>query len=711
MSDKIKKILETPEVPEELRPENIPALIDSRGGKRKNIKRTVFRTAAAAAACTLICAGSVQMMKNQQKSSHMNFSAPAENSIAFDNGQMKSESAAAENAEAEEAPAVKNTAFVKLGSYEEMHVHLTDSLRNSMYYLDDGAVIGEEEIDADYTAKGETGMDMVNDAPAYESDFSGEDEQSDIYETLSQVEGIAEADIIKASANAVYYLTYDGLRYVPFDSKTGKFGDSRIIDLRQAAGLNDNYSSEIRDMYLDGDRLAVVSFINNYAESVSATGVFVFDVSDDVPEFIQSSYQTGYYSSSRMKDGIMYLITTQGADYRLADDESDYKKYIPCTGISPEKMECLPCDSIYVPREWNEKTPFSYTNISAVDIRDSASAVNSVSVSGWTGDIYCSEKNLYTVGYNYFDETPGTLITRFTLENNSMEPVASGTAEGCVLNQFSMDEYRDFFRIATTSYKPESYETVNNVFVFDMDMNIVGSVTGFAETESVKSVSFNGDTGYVVTYEQTDPLFAVDLSDPYNPVITDEFRISGYSSFLRKWNDDLLFGFGVDTDDSGEIPIETGVKLVMFDVSDDGNLNECGLTAISGKHYHEIFSDAVYDRKALLYSHQRNLIGFPLYDQSSEYRYYEINDDIYYDDIEDVMYGKDTKPLPVISYRIYSYENGEFVEKASVAASDYRYEWKFRRGIYIGNYMCIFSDSECVSVDLKDFKETDRLIF
>ena len=27
----------------------------------------------------------------------------------------------------------------------------------------------------------------------------------------------------------------------------------------------------------------------------------------------------------------------------------------------------------------------------------------------------------------------------------------------------------------------------------------------------------------MVTYEQTDPLFAIDLSDPMNPVITDEF--------------------------------------------------------------------------------------------------------------------------------------------------------------------------------------------
>ena len=46
---------------------------------------------------------------------------------------------------------------------------------------------------------------------------------------------------------------------------------------------------------------------------------------------------------------------------------------------------------------------------------------------------------------------------------------------------------------------------------------------------------------YVVTYEQTDPLFAIDLSDPASPTILDEFKILGFSTYMQKWTDGKLF--------------------------------------------------------------------------------------------------------------------------------------------------------------------------
>ena len=88
-----------------------------------------------------------------------------------------------------------------------------------------------------------------------------------------------------------------------------------------------------------------------------------------------------------------------------------------------------------------------------------------------------------------------------------------------------MDEYNGYFRTATTSYEKLidgewNYQPSNNVFVLDAGMNVVGSITDIAPDETIKSVNFQGNTAYVVTYEQTDPLFAIDLSDPMNPVIT-----------------------------------------------------------------------------------------------------------------------------------------------------------------------------------------------
>ena len=113
-----------------------------------------------------------------------------------------------------------------------------------------------------------------------------------------------------------------------------------------------------------------------------------------------------------------------------------------------------------------------------------------------------------------------------------------------------------------------------------------------------------GDVGYFVTYRQTDPLFAVDLSDPLNPVITDALKIPGFSSYLHAYSDHLLFGFGSEIDpDTG---ISQGLKLSMFDISDPYEIKEVNKTVLTDM----FFSTAQYDHKSLMIDPEKNLIGF-----------------------------------------------------------------------------------------------------
>jgi uncharacterized secreted protein with C-terminal beta-propeller domain len=331
--------------------------------------------------------------------------------------------------------------------------------------------------------------------------------------------------------------------------------------------------------------------------------------------------------------------------------------------------------------------------ISGININSPESAVSSTAVSGYTGDIYCTADALYIQQVN-FEEGSGwygnsTTISKFDLADGVITPRASGKVNGTVLDQFSMSEYGGYFRVATTLYewneKKGTTNTSNSLFVLDENLNVVGSVTDIAPTETIKSVNFQGNTAYVVTYERTDPLFAIDLSDPSSPVITDELKINGYSSFLWKWDDEHLIGFGVDATDEG---IETGVKLVMFDVSDNGELKEDGYYAISsGKFYHSTYSYAVYDRKALLLDQEKNLIGFPLEETVEEEEW------------------KDFKQ----SYVVFSYADGEFTEKGRIESeSEYT---NFERGLYIGDHLFVFSQDEAVSVDIETMTETDRTEF
>ncbi|MBQ5990446.1 MAG: beta-propeller domain-containing protein [Oscillospiraceae bacterium] len=746
MSDKIKEILETPVIPDELKPENIPELLEKRGGKgssdggtetdgvlreesvktlngsgksgKKKIIRTVCAYSAAAAACFVIVAGimkftpygSKEMMATDMVT---NNTEGIKSDGKRKTSSTKSEEAASDNAESFEERGTETSvngsfAYVNAESYEQ----LFDRAKNAkltrygmLAGIYDEDVISEEAEDSSLDEEWNNGA------------------ETDVYDTLRQVEGVAESDIIKANDRGVFYVTDntpiyvsawygESVTYIPVDKNTGKFGEKIILDVNADAGISRNVWSDVSAMYLTDEKLTVIVSSWGISEGENAkpatTTVLTYDITGETPVFSGRGVQSGNYSSSRMKDNILYLVTEETSwnffRYGLVYDEeegqrekqektyadTDKRMYVPFYGESYEKAECLPLERIFIPED--EVDDNSTVMISGININAPESAVSSAAVSGYSGEIYCTADSLYIQQISYDSDTDWygskTTFSKFALADGVISPVASGKVKGTVLNQFSMSEYSGYFRVATTLYewneKKGTTNTSNSLFVLDENLNVVGSVTDIALTETIKSVNFQGNTAYVVTYERTDPLFAIDLSDPSSPVITDELKINGYSSFLWKWDEDHLLGFGVDATSEG---IETGVKLVMFDVSDNGELKEDGYYAISsGKFYHSTYSYAVYDRKALLLDPEKNLIGFPLEEAVEE---------------ED----RDFKH----SYAVFSYADGEFTEKGRIESeSEYT---NFDRGLYIGDHLFVFSQDEAVSVDIEAMTETDRTEF
>lgn len=103
-------------------------------------------------------------------------------------------------------------------------------------------------------------------------------------------------------------------------------------------------------------------------------------------------------------------------------------------------------------------------------------------------------------------------------------------------------------------------------------MKTVGKIENLAENEEIKSARFMGKTGYFVTYENTDPLFSADLSDPENPKILGELKITGFSEYLHFYGENRLLGIGWETDpDTGSTE---GLKCSMFDISDPSDVKE-----------------------------------------------------------------------------------------------------------------------------------------
>lgn len=156
-----------------------------------------------------------------------------------------------------------------------------------------------------------------------------------------------------------------------------------------------------------------------------------------------------------------------------------------------------------------------------------------------------------------------TGIIQIALNDLTVRNTAS--VPGYILNQFSLDEYEDNLRVATTtssSFMFGTNESVNDLYVLDNSLKIRGSVQDLGLSERIYSARFVGDKGYVVTFKQIDPFYVFDLSDPDNPRKSGELKIPGYSSYLHPLTDDLVLGLGRD---GGR------VKATLFSVSDPSN--------------------------------------------------------------------------------------------------------------------------------------------
>jgi uncharacterized secreted protein with C-terminal beta-propeller domain len=132
----------------------------------------------------------------------------------------------------------------------------------------------------------------------------------------------------------------------------------------------------------------------------------------------------------------------------------------------------------------------------------------------------------------------------------------------------------------------------------------VGSVGELGPTERIYAVRFIGDTGYVVTFRQTDPLYTVDLSDPANPRVTGELKITGYSAYLHPIGPDRLIGVGQEATEEGRT---TGLQVSLFDVSGDE------ASVLSQYFRKDAGSEAEWDPHGFLYWEPENIIVLPVW--------------------------------------------------------------------------------------------------
>ncbi|HEX7033399.1 MAG TPA: beta-propeller domain-containing protein [Nitrososphaera sp.] len=210
-------------------------------------------------------------------------------------------------------------------------------------------------------------------------------------------------------------------------------------------------------------------------------------------------------------------------------------------------------------------------------------------------------------------ENMTTVIHKISIgSEKGINYVARGEVPGRLLNQFSMDENGDRFRVATTSefYSPYHGSTLyNNVYVLDENMRTVGELEEIAYDESIYSARFVGDRLYLVTFQRMDPLFVIDLSED-DPKVLGELKLPGYSNYLHPYDENHVIGIGKETkeDQYGNVQI-LGIKVVLFDVSDVQNPELVDEYAIGGPGTE---SEVLNDHRALLFDRSRNILSIPV---------------------------------------------------------------------------------------------------
>lgn len=257
------------------------------------------------------------------------------------------------------------------------------------------------------------------------------------------------------------------------------------------------------------------------------------------------------------------------------------------------------------------------------------------SIVGEVGEIYASQSSLYIASPHWWWwPAPGqkdwTYLHKFDITDKSRANyVASGGVEGHIVDQFSMDEDKGYFRIATTLARrvadlanPSNVwgtiQTSNRISVMaesSGSVNVIGESEELAVGERIYSSRFVGDRGFVVTYHQVDPLYTFDMSQPTAPRRVGELKVPGFSTYIQPMDTNHLLTIGVyqpDPSSGGTVNwSERRLQLSIFDVTDFANPKQSATQTV-GTAYG--WSDATYDHHAFNYFPERKLLAIPFSD-------------------------------------------------------------------------------------------------
>ena len=719
----LRKAAEEIEIPEALKPEQIEKQLQEQKAKqqqenqhlkpKKSKKIIPWRRLGSMVAvlALVVCSGIYITVTRVDKNSGTGQT----DSIAMtDTQQTVGEAGETEEAEHVDVASL-GTMYHRASDYKEVYQTLLKGYQQNWIEVEMSAETSTAT--SEDKASGNAAKDESADMDLSEGSKEG---GKDYSTTNLQMEGVDESDIAKIDGSYIY--TVEDKYIVITDIRDGKLEEVTRF-LPKDCGAADR----VMEIYVDGDQLILV--VQGYETSLdgnskagsdketsdketsdketsdketkdeensdketavsdvakdgafcykmngkSTTQIQVYSIVDRRnPEFEGRLIQDGYYNTSRKIGDVVYLFT----QYNMTSDVTSYveKKHgvedlKEGNGVSSLAEAVIPkvngekvaASEIYLPESSGE----SGILVSSLDVNKPDKVLDSKLVISGYAQTYISKDALYLYEEDY-DGAMITNIAKFALDEGRISGVAATAVSGYVRDTFAINASDGYLRVLTTDYSTE--DEVNALYILDENMKLTGQLTGIAPGEEIYAARFMGNTGYFVTYRNTDPLFTVDLSDPAKPEIIGELKVTGFSEYLHFWDDTHLLGIGYESDEkTGNIE---NIKLSMFNIENPGEVIEEAKLVLKDVDY----SEALYDYKSVIISKDKNLIGLVCEDYSSSR----------------------TKQ----TYQIYSYENGTFKKQAEIPGIN-GVNYENVRGMYSGNVFYLWINDNITSYDMTD---------
>lgn len=571
-------------------------------------------------------------------------------------------------------------------------------------------------------------------APTRQSAVS--ERAEDFSTTNVQVAGVDEADIVKTDGKFLFLVSPQRQELAVIDAYPA---DAARLMSRTVLGISPT------ELFLDGNT-AVILGSRSSADPLtgnvngvpptpprsigSLTVAQLWDVADRTkPSLLRQIEVEGSYLTARKIDRYVYLVANAYPYFAFAEDAVRDGTVVPLfrsvtsatAPTAPFRPVARCADVAYSP----EILPQSFVTVLGLNLAKPNEEPDKEILLASGDNVYASLGNLYVAGYKHqggfwlleaiapgaVETAETTVVNVFALNAGKVSHRGSLEAPGRVLNQFSMDEHEDIFRIATT--KNESFVkqsgSSSGVYTFNNALERIGGLEELAPGERIYSARFMGPRLYLVTFQKVDPLFAIDLRDPGKPAILGKLKIPGYSDYLHPYDETHLLGLGKEAvaAEEGNFAWYQGLKLALFDVSDVANPKQLHNTIIGDRGSD---SYALHDHKAFLFDRKRNLLVIPV---------------LLAEIPEDQKRGAASNAYGDFTYQgAYVYEltlkNG-FVLKGRVTHLDsdetflksgfsyYDDGNSVKRSLYLGDALYTVSDNRVFANALSDLKEIKRL--